>query len=96
MAHVQLGHFVIRQVIGFDAAFVHRAQQGRSLMAIGDLDAHENMRDLGVGISIVEFGNAALAKKCTKLAEAARSLGNRYGQNGLALFAQFCPFGNEA
>ena len=54
------------------------------------------MRDLGVGISIVEFGNAALAKKCTKLAEAARSLGNRYGQNGLALFAQFCPFGNEA
>ena len=45
MPDVQLGHLVVGQVVGLDAALVHRAQQLRGFAAVGDLDADEDVRD---------------------------------------------------
>ena len=96
MAHVQLGHFVVGQVVRLDPPRVHRAQQRRGLVPVGDLDADENVRDARIGVAIVEFGDAALAQQRAELAEAARPLGNRHREDRLARFAELGPFGDEA
>ena len=51
MAHVELGHLVVGQVVGLDAVLVHRAQQARGFAPIRDLDADKQVGDPGVARS---------------------------------------------
>jgi len=54
---------------------VHRAEQIRRLVAIGDLNADENVRRLGIGVPVIEFGDAAFSEQGAELAKAAGALG---------------------
>ena len=61
-----------------------------------DFDADEDVRDPGVGVPVIEFGDAAFAEQCAELAEAARPFGDRDRQDRFALLAELGAFGDEA
>ena len=96
MANVQLRHFVVGQVRRVDLAPRQLAQQMLGLLPIANFDADEQMRDLRIGIAIVEFGDIAVAEQRAKRAKAAQLLGNRDGEDRLALLAQLRALGDEA
>ena len=93
---MRLGHLVVGKIVGLDAALVHRPQQVGGLAAVMDFDADEDVRDPGVGVPVIEFGDAALAEQCAELAEAARPFGDRDRQDRFALLAELGAFGDEA
>ena len=74
---------------------MHRAQQLRGLVSVGHLDSHENMRDLRVGITVVELGDAAFSEQGAEFAEASGTLWDRDGEYRLALLAELGSLGDE-
>ena len=71
-------------------------QLARSRCRLRDLDADEQVRDLRIGVAVVEFGDVALAEQRAELAEAAGPLGNRHREDRLARLAQLGALGDEA
>src|SRR6266540_3635905 len=96
MAHVQLRHLVVGQVVCLDAASLELGEQFRRLVAAGDLDADEKVRDLRIRVAVVELGHLALAEQRAELAEAAGPLGDRHREDRLALLADLGALGDEA
>ena len=93
---MQLRHLVVGQVVGLDPPALQLGEQVPDLVAVGDLDADEQVRDLRVGIAVVELGDRALAEQRAELAEAAGPLRDRDGEDRLALLAQLGALGDEA
>src|SRR6202163_195909 len=96
MPDVNLGHLVVRQVVGLNPALVHRAKQFRGFVPVAHFDTHEQVCDLGVSVPIIELGDIALAEERAELAEAARPLRDRHRENRLALLPQLGLLRNES
>ena len=75
---------------------MHGAKQFRGFVPVAHFDAHEQVRDLGVGVPIIELGDVSLAEKRAELPEAARALRDRHREYRLALLAQLGLFGDES
>src|SRR6056297_1184368 len=76
VANVQLGHFVVGEVLDRVAL---RAQLGHETVLLGaalaEFQTHEDMGFSSVAVSVVELGDVAPADGRTELAETARTLG---------------------
>ena len=72
------------------------AEELARLVPAGDLEPDEQMRDLRVGVAVVELGDRALADEADELAKAARPLGDRHREDRLALLAHLGALGDEA
>ena len=92
---MQFGHLVVAQIPGGQPVLAQARDQRADFAAIAHLHADEDMRPPWIRVAVIELGDVAGAEQGAELPEAARLLGNRDGQNGLALLAQFGAFGNE-
>ena len=96
VAHVQLGHLVVRQIQAGQPLLFQLRHQSGGFLAVGHLQTDKHLRCRRTVITIIEFGDIALAQQGAEFAETARPLGNADGQNRLALLTHLGAFGDEA
>ena len=97
VTQVDFRHFVIGQ-IGHGIAFLAQIFQQRFAFGFtaSDFDSGKNLRIARIGVTVVEFGNRAMANCMAEFAETAGAFGNRYCQQHFTSFAEFGTFGNVA
>ena len=59
MAHVDLGHFVIRQVLHGVASALQLGHQGGAITSLGNLHAHKHLGFASLSVAIVKFRDRA-------------------------------------
>ena len=96
VAHVQLGHFVVRQVERFQPVTAQVAHQRRNLPLVLHLDANEHLRLVGIGDAVIELGNVAPAQRGAEFFVTAGFLRNGHGEDGFAMFAHLGALGDES
>ncbi len=92
MANVEFRHFVVGKIQGTQVMPLQHGDQFRGLLAVMHLDADKDVRFLGIGNAVVEFGDVAFAQQRTELLEAAGTLRNGHRENGFAFFAKLGVF----
>ena len=98
VAHVQLGHLVVGHV---DDGVARRAAAARTTVSFSARPCESATPTkicalAAAGVAVVELGDAALAEHLAEAQEAARLLGNRHGQQRLALPADLGALGDVA
>ena len=92
---MEFGHLVIGQI---DHWILARSQLCYQCLSVGfsvtQFHTHEDLRILGVSVTVVELGDRALTNGVTKFAEASGSFGNRHRQQCFSLLAELRALGN--
>src|SRR5512147_2315071 len=95
VAKMQLRQFIVGQLERLEIVALQLFYQLPRFMPTLDLDPHEHMRALRVGIAVVEFRDVATSDALTESQETPRAFRNRHRQERLALLAKFRALGNE-
>ena len=92
---MSFGHFVISNVQAGESVILEELSDSLGFASMLSLNADENLGVLGIGNTVIEFGDVAVAEKRNESSERTSFFRNSNGEKYFTMFTDFCTVCDE-